>query len=371
MQENTPNFSGQLEIVQKSAIESISRAEVDMQISTAKRYPRSISQVKSDMISFATLDQETAESCFYSLPRGGKTIQGPSVRLAEIAISCYGNLRAGTRIIETVTTGDSPHVLVQAFCHDLQTNVAICVEKRRRIVGKKSKGGAIDEDDINLAANAGSAIAFRDAVYKVVPGALIRPVYEQAKKVAIGDAKTLADRRSKAIAAFGKMGVQSDRVLSAISRASIEEVTISDLETLIGLHTAIKDGQTSIDESFPAKAVKPNFAQEKPAKIKDSPAAEPVMEEPEKTSPSIALAREIDQSEPPFVGETQKEILAIALRDMSIAQGVFIQGLRLVIPELSKNVTLVAQLPEEIAMQVMEEGLDSVIEAIRAKGGKI
>ena len=240
------------EVLPPSAIESITRGEIDVQISTAKRFPRSIGQVKKDMLSFATLDQETAESCFYSLPRGGKTIQGPSVRLAEIAVSCYGNLRAGVRVLETVSNGDSPHVVLQAVCHDLEKNTCVTIEKRRRIVGKKSKGGAIDEDDINLACNAGSAIAFRDCVFKVVPGALIKPVYEQAKAVAIGDAKTLSERRERAIAAFGKMGVKLDKILASLSKKSLEEIDLADLETLFGLHTAIKDGHTTIDEAFPS-----------------------------------------------------------------------------------------------------------------------
>jgi hypothetical protein len=237
-----------------SAIEQISRAEIDCQISTAKKYPRSLSSVKKDMLAFATLDQETSEGCFYSLPRGGKTIQGPSVRLAEIAVSCYGNLRAGVRIINTVSTGDNPHVVLQAVCHDLEKNVAIQVEKRRRIVGKKSKGGAIDEDDINLAANAGAAIAFRDAVFKVIPGALIKPVCDEAKRVAIGDSKTLSERRQRAIDSFGKMSVSKDKILAFLGKKSVEDIDLTDLETMFGLHTAIKDGHTTVDEAFTPKA---------------------------------------------------------------------------------------------------------------------
>src|SRR6185369_3899928 len=99
--------TNKLEVIEISAIEAISRAEIDIQVATAKRYPRQLSKVKSDMMGFATLDQETAEACFYSLPRGGKTIQGPSVRLAEIALSTFGNCRAGTRIIHTQPDGDS------------------------------------------------------------------------------------------------------------------------------------------------------------------------------------------------------------------------------------------------------------------------
>jgi len=124
------------EIMNMSAVESMERVQVDMQIATAKKYPRDIATVKRDIISMATMDEETAQACFYSLPRGGKRILGPSVRLAEIALSCYGNARVQTRVIEVVTEGDNKHVVVQATCADLQNNVAVCMEKRRAIYGK-------------------------------------------------------------------------------------------------------------------------------------------------------------------------------------------------------------------------------------------
>ncbi len=90
----------EVEVISGNALELMQRAEIDMQVSTAKKYPRpDPSAIKKKMESFATMDEETAESCFYSLPRDGKTIQGPSVRLAEIAVACYGNLRAASRVI--------------------------------------------------------------------------------------------------------------------------------------------------------------------------------------------------------------------------------------------------------------------------------
>lgn len=253
---NTETELVPVESVEPSSLNVIARAEIDSQISTAKQYPRQLSKVKGDMMNFATLDEETAQSCFYSVPRGGKNIQGPSVRLAEIAVSCYRNIRVGSRVIETVTKGENPHVVVQSVCHDLEMNVAVTVEKRRRIVGKKDwKNGGhkpIDEDDITLASNSGAAIAFRDAVFKVIPGALIKPVFEQAKKVAIGDVKTLGDRRAKSIEAFAKMGIEKARVLARLDKKSIEDVTLEDLETLLGLYNAIKEGHVTIEESFPA-----------------------------------------------------------------------------------------------------------------------
>jgi len=243
----------------------------------------------------ATLDVETAEACFYSLPRGKnddgskKFIKGPSIRLAEIALSCYGNLRAASRIVGTNIT-DDPHVIIQAVCHDLEKNSAISIEKRRTVTKKKFKERP-DSDDINLATNACSAIALRDAIFKVVPGVLVKPVYEAAKRVAIGDAKTLNERRDKAIEVFTKMGVTLDRILFALDRKGIEEIDLEDLETLTGLRSAIKDGQTTIESAFPLpqKEAKAGIfgadksKTETPPPAETKPAAEPPKEPAAKT----------------------------------------------------------------------------------------
>lgn len=237
----------EMEVISASSLELIQRAEIDMQVATAKKYPRKeISVIKKRMMDFATLDEETAEACFYSLPRDGKTIQGPSVRLAEIAVSCYGNLRGASRVIGN----DGRFLTSQGACHDLENNNLISVEVMRRITDKKGK--TYSEDMQMTAGNAANSIAFRNAVFKVVPSALWRPVYEQARLVAVGTATTLVSKRQKMIKRLNSMEVDTPRILVRLGRAAVEDITLADLEVLIGAGTAIRDGDTSVDEAFPA-----------------------------------------------------------------------------------------------------------------------
>jgi hypothetical protein len=121
MKEQRDDKTPEVEFIQPGALELIQRAEIDMQIATAKRYPRDLSKVKKRMLDFATLDEETAESCFYTLPRDGKTIQGPSVRLAEIAVACYQNIRVASRVI----ANDGRVITAQAACLDLENNTLV------------------------------------------------------------------------------------------------------------------------------------------------------------------------------------------------------------------------------------------------------
>lgn len=242
-QENT-----QVQVVDTTVIGQMERASIDMQIATAKRYPRSLSQVKSRMLSFATLDEETAASCFYTLPArkggDGKPIQGPSVRLAEIALSCYQHLRAGSRIIDD----DGKFITAQSVVHDLENNTCIAIEVKRKVTTRD--GRRYSDDMIATAGNAACSIALRNATFRVVPTALIKPVYEAAKSLAIGDAKSLVQRRAAALERFAKLGVSKEQVCAVLGIRSVEDIQLEHLETLFGYHTAIRDGETTIDAVF-------------------------------------------------------------------------------------------------------------------------
>lgn len=252
------------EIVGPSAAGILARAELDQQVSTAKAYPRSVTKFKVEALNMATLDQETAASCFYSLPRGGKAIEGPSIRLAEIIGSAWGNLNYGARVVSI----DDKFLTAQGICRDLERNVTMTAEVTRRITGKN---GRFNDDMIGVTANAACSIALRNAIFKVVPMAYAKDILAQARKVAIGDAKTLGSRRASMIEYFGKMGVEPKRILWLLEKKSVEDIGLDELQVLVGLATAIKDGDTTVDEAFPAKD--PNAQVEEPKPTSKAEAA--------------------------------------------------------------------------------------------------
>jgi len=275
--EKTTDTTWELQTVTPTALESLERANIDMQISTAKRYPRSLSVVKRRMLDLATLDQETAESCFYRLNRKGKMIEGPSIRLAEIAGSSFGNLRYGARVIGN----DGKTITAQGYCHDLETNVMSQVEVQRRITDRD--GNTYSEDMQVVTGNAACAIAARNAIFKVVPFAFVKPIFSAAKHAAVGDIKTLAERRTRMLKQFEAMGIDSKRICSTLEKGGIEEIGLEDLETLIGLYNAVKDGEQNIDQAFPVPHFeKPKFATPREAyeKLISKPEAPP--EEPKR-----------------------------------------------------------------------------------------
>lgn len=225
-------------------LEAQTRGEIDIQIATARRYPRSIKVFRDTALQAATLDEETAASCFYALPRSGKTVEGPSARLAEIVASCWGHLRIDARVVNE----DARFVTSRAVAWDTQANVAVAFEVRRRITDKGGK--TFNDDMIGVTSNAASSIALRNAVFKVVPSPFWRPIYQACRKVAVGDASTLTKKRSGVIERFAKMGVTPPMIFALLGVAGEDDITLDHLSTLIGIGTAIRDGDTTIDQAF-------------------------------------------------------------------------------------------------------------------------
>lgn len=228
-----------------TVIEAQETAQINSLISTAKRYPRSLTQCKARALQLATMDPDIAAECFYKLTRGGKVIEGPSIRLAEIIGSTWQNIRCGARTIsENETT-----VTAQAFCIDLENNVYMAREVDRRIT--HTDGRRYNDDMIATTRNAACSIALRNAIFTVIPKAYVKTVYDAAKKVAVGDLKTLAERRGKAMDHFNKLGIDNARIFHTIGVKGIDDIGLEQLEILTGLKTAITEKETTLDEAFP------------------------------------------------------------------------------------------------------------------------
>jgi len=239
-----------VEVMQVSNAESLAaltRSEIDVQIATAKQYPRNLARVLGNIETLATMDEEVAGSCFYTLRRQGKVIEGASVRMAEIIASSWGNLRVQARIIGN----DGKMITAQGVCHDLESNYAVSAEVKRRITDKN--GHTFSEDMQVVTGNAACAIAMRNALFKVVPAALVKKVIDKAKKVSLGESMTLETSRAKMLQYFKTIGVEEKQILDYLSIEKVDEINIDMVIELRGLANAIKEGTTTAKEAFEPK----------------------------------------------------------------------------------------------------------------------
>ena len=228
-----------------SAVAELNKSEVLAQMEAAHRFPRSIKRFVDEAVSMATLTRETAESCIYGVPRAGGIISGPSVRLAEICMSSYGNFHGAARTLDA----EERFIVAQGVAWDIEKNVRVVMETKRRITGNNGK--RFGDDMIGVTGAAAASIALRNAIFRVVPRALVDTIYAKVRSVAVGDAKTLNARRKELVERLQKIGVPLERIFPRVGAKGIEDIDLDKLEQLIGLGTAIHTKGMSIDEAFP------------------------------------------------------------------------------------------------------------------------
>jgi hypothetical protein len=215
------------------------------------------------------MDEDTASECFYVLHRNGaggsvQDIEGLSVRMAEIIAGAWGNLRVATRIIGN----DGKMITAQAVCHDLETNVAISTEVKRSIL--TNKGYTFSQDMQVVTGNAAAAIAFRNAVLKVIPKAVTKHVIDEVRKVAMGQALDLVTQRQTLIQYFAKFNVTEQMIFDLLQITMREEIDKERVFMLKGIYNAIKEGDTTVQEAFLKPIEERKIAEEAKKKSEDT-----------------------------------------------------------------------------------------------------
>lgn len=224
-------------------IDPVERANVDSQVATAKQYPRDLKRAINNSIVMATMDQQTAQSMGYALPRGGKPITGPSVHLAKLIVSNFGNIRAEAKVVQIT----DKQVISRGTCWDLENNVATAFEVRRSIMGKY---GRFSDDMITVTGNAANAIAYRNAVFSVIPKAVVDKVYHAAQHCITGDLSTeekLLSRRKKCIDFFkDEYGITEREVVMLCGKETVNQIKSDEIALLLGIVQSLQDGDTNV-----------------------------------------------------------------------------------------------------------------------------
>ena len=259
--------------LQPAAPVQLASGELDQQIATARKYPRSVTTFIRQATELATMSPEIAASCIYALPRRengvAKNVEGPSARFAEIVASSWGNLRA----IGRVGDHDGQFITARGEAWDVEKNVAIAYEVRRRITD--SRGRTYTADMIGVTGNAAASIALRNAILKAIPTTFWRPIYNACRKVIAGDQQTFGKRRDAALHEFAIMGVTEERILLTLGLKGRADITGDHLVQLAGLLTSLREGDTTIDEAFESPAVSAPQAGQRRSQQPSEPGATP------------------------------------------------------------------------------------------------
>lgn len=251
------------EVMNAEVIYQQDKALIDMQIATAKKYPRKINKAIDNAIAIVTRSQKTAETCNYAVPRGQTTIHGKSVHLAKIVAQVWGNMRVEAKVVDTTDT----HVISEAVCFDIENNLAIKCQVKRSIMQNEYKWDAVEkkskrtgrmvrmnEDMVTITGNAANSIALRNSILTVVPTSVTDEIYEAALRKITGDISTkdklIAQRIQVVQGLKDAYNITDTEILKTLNRESIDHIDGNDIVTLVGLGTSIKERQLTVETAF-------------------------------------------------------------------------------------------------------------------------
>ena len=226
------------------ALSTFTNTALDSQIATAKKFPRSVARFLKEAEALVCLNKRVAATCFYEIPRAGKKISGPSVRLAELAQNAWGNIR----VAAMKTSDDGKYVTATAVGLDLEKNNGVSVTAEQQVVD--SSGKRYSDDMVRVASAAACAKARRNAIFALIPRTFIEELERMAREIARGSMATIEADREAYLDEFRKIGVHQADVFRVAKVDGKADLSLDHLEQLAGILTAIKEKHTTVAEVF-------------------------------------------------------------------------------------------------------------------------
>ncbi len=227
--------------------------EVQASLVIAKKFPRDETNAFL-RIKKACERITLAEVAEYAFPRGGQTVRGPSIRLAEVMAQNWGNMEHGIRELDQGVDADGiTYSLAQAYAWDKETNVrselTFKVRHEMQLKDGRRKRLTDPRDMYEHVANYG-ARRKRACILAVIPGDIVDAAVKACRNtIKKGDGKPMADRIREMVAAFIGLGVTREMLEKRLGH-DVDITTQDELVDLVAVHNAIRDKQVSRSEVF-------------------------------------------------------------------------------------------------------------------------
>lgn len=234
-------------------------AEAQGKLVIAKRFPRN--EVDAYAKAMEACQRTTmAAKAFYSFPRGGQTVEGPTIRFAEELARCWGNIDYGIKELSQ----DDGKSEMQAYAWDLETNaqsVQNFTNPHQREQGKKmvklTSQRDIYENNANMATR-----RLRSRILAILPSWFVEDAIEECKKTLAGRNDTpLIDRVKKMVVAFAKIGVTQEQIERRLKK-KIDTMNADDFVEYTGIFNAIKQGESKIADWFESDPIASDLTNE-------------------------------------------------------------------------------------------------------------
>ena len=233
-----------------SEVEARQVAEIRGKMVLARQFPRD-PEASLNRILVECENIKLAESATYSFPRGDSEVKGPSIRLAEVIASYWGNFTCGVTELDQ-RSGEST---VKSYAWDLESNYSdekvFTVQHVRST--KKGNYQLTDPRDIyELVANQG-ARRKRACIFSVIPTYLVEAAVGKCNETLENsmNKEDIGAVRTKMLSVFCALDEAITReVMEAKIGKPFDTFNTKDIVKLRNLYNAIKDGFVKVSAAF-------------------------------------------------------------------------------------------------------------------------
>jgi hypothetical protein len=239
--------------------------------------PRKADQARAKILA-ACKRPEFAARAQYSKPVGGKSMTGPSIRLAELAVREWGNIRSDVQVVYE----DRMTRRVKVNMLDLETNASFAKEitisktverresKGREVLGERANTTgqivfivAATDDEIQVKESAMISKVIRNEGLRLIPSDIIDEAMEIAQETLRNrDAQDPESAKKRMVDAFSEFGVWPQDLENYL-RHPLAQISPIELGELRKVYQAIKDGDARWSDYIeaPAAEAKPSTAE--------------------------------------------------------------------------------------------------------------
>lgn len=243
-----------------SAVAAQARAQIEARYIVAMRNPRDMDNVRVKLLKECQRPG-FAEVARYSKPVAGDKIEGPSIRFAEAALRCMGNVVPESMII----WDDEEKRIVRVSVTDIESNltystdvvISKTVERQKLQDGQQalssrtnSRGKIVytvraGEDELLTKQNAQISKALRTQGLRLLPGDILEECMDEVLKTQRRrDAEDPDAARKKLIDAFARLNVMPSQLAEYLGHDT-SQVGPAQLAELRAVYSALQDGETT------------------------------------------------------------------------------------------------------------------------------
>lgn len=252
------NLLGDSDNHQATAMAMSAMATVELQMRMAMSFPRRPDDIHG-LVAVSCANPEFADVALYSFPKGGTTVSGPSVKLAEEMARHWGHVNSGFFVV----MDSEDQRTIRAWAWDLQTNyrrdsdITFAKKVQRRRNGQ-TVWETPDEKDLQMLTMAKAAVGVRNMLLALMPDQLKRDAVSWCRQtLQKKDATDPEAFKKKMIATFARLGVTPGTIADLIGkdigslRSPADDATV---EYLRGIRNRLDRGEANLHDIIAERA---------------------------------------------------------------------------------------------------------------------